>query len=1062
MMSTKTWRRWSAPAVPAVAVATALSALALAAPSVAAEPPPQLVKDPAAYVDTLDGTGIGGESVGSINNFPGPATPFGMVQFSPDTTDTYAGYLYSRDRIKGFSLNHASVGCNAFGDIPILPTTGDVGRAPWDRSERFTHDGEVGQPGYYAVTLPDAGIRAELTATTRAGLATFTFPKDKAAQVLVRSGGSLGGNSAATVRVEDDHTISGSATTGSFCGKSNRYTVHYVIQFDRPFTASGTWDGSTVTPDSTSADASRAGAYATFPAGSVVHAKASLSYTDAAGAKANLAKELPGWDAGAVRAATRQQWTDALGRIRVAGRDAGDLETFYTSLYRSLLHPNAFSDVDGRYLGFDDTVHTTASGRTQYANFSDWDTYRSLAPLQAMLFPKQASDFAQSLVEDAKQGGALPRWALANDATGQMTGDSVVPFISQVHAFGATDFDARTALRQMVAGATTGGKGRGGYVERPGIATYLDRGYAPQTQEFRGDHRVVGASITLEWSIDDFTIGRLAQAIGDTTTAAAFQKRSQYWQNLLNPATRCISPRDAAGRFPDGPCYQRPTSGFGQAGFDEGNAEQYVWLVPQNVGTLVTALGGRDAVADRLDTFMKQLNVGANEPFMWAGNEPNFQTPWLYNYLGRPWRTQEVVDRIRTTLFGPTPNGEPGNDDLGAQSSWYVWASLGLYPTTPGTTQLTVNTPAFDKVEITRPSGRPISISAPGASSGARYISRMSVDGKTVDRTVLPDTVLQRGGDVAFKLSTSRVTSWATGVGAAPPSYAEGTHPFVASATPGRLVVTPGASGRVDVSVQRLAGSTRTFSVATSASDGVTVTGPSDGAYAADGSGRVALEVAVPADAADGYRTVDVTVASGGRTVTEHVTVLVARPGSLTAAMDVVGTADESDPGVADLDGAGNSLSRQQLAAVGLTPGSLHDASGTRFTWPSSPVGEPDTLAPAGQKVTLSAPARRVVVVGTGINGGGRTTATATLDDGSTVPVDVSFGDWVLPSGSGDPVYGNTVVAHMAERNASSSDHGAYVFATAPFDAPAGRTVTALTFPSTDRLRVFAIGTAAP
>jgi predicted alpha-1,2-mannosidase len=327
----------------------------------------------------------------------------------------------------------------------------------------------------------------------------------------------------------------------------------------------------------------------------------------------------------------------------------------------------------------------------------------------------------------------------------------------------------------MVNGATQGGVGRNGYVERPGIASYLKRRYAPQTEEFRGDYGIDGASITLEWSVDDFAISRFADSLGDAATATEFQSRAQYWQNLFNPSTGYISPRSAAGAFLDGPGFAGPTSDFGQDGFDEGNAEQYLWMVPQNVAGLVTDLGGRQAAADRLDRFFTELNAGPNKPFMWAGNEPDFGVPWLYNYVGQPWKTQETVDRVRSELFGPTPNGEPGNDDLGAQSSWYVWAALGLYPSTPGTRILTVDTPLFDRAEIALPAGKFIRISASGVSNGLKYINGLSIDGRATDRTFLPGSIIRTGGDVTFSLSATPDTIWGTAQSSAPPSFGAGS-----------------------------------------------------------------------------------------------------------------------------------------------------------------------------------------------------------------------------------------------------------------------------------------------
>ncbi|VBA52413.1 hypothetical protein LAUMK142_03550 [Mycobacterium pseudokansasii] len=765
----------------AALVAALVGVMLSGAPPAAHADQPAFVVNPISHVDTLIGTGTGGETVGEINNFPGATVPFGMVQYSPDTTDTYAGYDHDNERSTGFSMTHASVGCAAFGDISMLPTTTPIGPRPWDDWEEIAHDGtEVGVPGYYTVRFPVTGVTAELTATTRTGVGRFSYPANSQPALFhVRSGGSLGGNDAATIQIGQDHTtITGSATTGGFCGKNNTYTVYFAMKFSRPFTSYGTWDGDAVYPGAGSADSIHSGGYVEFPTGSTLEARTAISYVSVDGARANLAAE-GGRSFDEVRAAALAQWNAALARITVAGTDSADLQTFYTSLYRTLLHPNTFNDADGRYIGFDGKIHTVARGHTQYANFSDWDTYRCLAALQALLFPAQAGDMAQSLVNDAEQSGSLPRWALANSATGEMTGDNVVPLIVNLYTFGARDFDVKTALRYMVSGATQGGVGRGGYVERPGIATYLERGYAPQTDEFRADHNIVGASITLEWSVDDFAISRFADALGDTATAAEFQNRAQYWQNLFNPATGYLSPRNADGTFPLGPGFVEPLRGFGQEGYDEGNAEQYLWLVPHNVAGLVAALGGRQAAADRLDRFLTELNAGPNRPFMWAGNEPDFGVPWLYNYVGQPWKTQEAVNRVRSELFGPRPDGEPGNDDLGAQSSWYVWAALGLFPSTPGTPVLTVNTPLFDRAQVSIPGGKTIRIFAPGASghNGLKYINGLSVDGRATDQTFLPESFIRTGGDVTFSLSATPTMVWGAAEAAAPPSFGAAAPP---------------------------------------------------------------------------------------------------------------------------------------------------------------------------------------------------------------------------------------------------------------------------------------------
>ena len=842
-----------------IALTAVFVAFIAAAPPIGYDGEPELVANPVDHVDTLIGTGTGGETVGEINNFPGASVPFGMVQYSPDTFGNYAGYNYDNPRSTGFSMTHASVGCAAFGDISMLPTTTPIGSQPWKAWERIAHDDtERGVPGYYTVRFPGTGVTAELTATTRTGVGRFRYPRNGRAAVFhVRSGASLAGNSRAAIQIrEDNTTITGWATSGGFCSKTNTYTVYFAMKFSQPFTSYGSWDGYSVYPGARSAASPYSGGYVAFPAGSVLEVRTAISYVGVDGALANLAAEGgKGFDD--VRAAAVSEWNATLSCIAVAGRNVGHLDTFYTSLYRTLLNPNTFNDADGRYIGFDGFIHTVPRGRTQYTNFSDWDTYRGLAALQGLLFPARASDMAQSLVNDAEQSGSFPRWALANSATGEMTGDSVVPLIADLYAFGAKDFDVKTALRYMVNAATTGGVGLNGYMERPGIAAYLELGYAPETFG-------ASASITLEWSVDDFAIARFAESLGDAATAAEFQNRAQYWQNLFNPTTRYISPRDAMGFFQPGPGFVDSPLGFGQEGFDEGNAEQYVWWVPHNVAGLVTALGGRTAVGDRLDRFTKELNAGPKEPYLWAGNEPGFGVPWLYNYIGQPWKTEHTVDRVRG-LFGPTPDGEPGNDDLGALSSWYVWAALGLYPSTPATPILTVAAPLFDRVVIALPGGKFIRMSAPGASGPhhLRYISGLSIDDQATDHTWIPESIIRSGGELKFSLAAYPNKVWGTAESSAPPSFGAGSSAVTANVTRPIVTIAPGHTGTVKVDAQRMVDGAGGYTITGTSSDGGITLAPASGQFASDGSASIDVPITVAQSVPEDYYLVFLTTAVG-------------------------------------------------------------------------------------------------------------------------------------------------------------------------------------------------------
>lgn len=1035
----------------AAALATTM-VLGFGAVAVASAAPagPAPVTDPLAYVDPFVGTGQAQGVVGEINNFPGPSMPYGMVQLSPDTPGAYAGYRYSHDRIRGFSSTHAAAGCNIFGDLPILPVAGDASSRPWDRTERFSHDQESAEVGSYDVTLLDSDIDVELSASTRAGGIAMDFPDtDQDATVIVNAGGSLSSVAGASIDVSGEATVSGSVTTGRFCGKNNTQTLYYSIEFSQPFTSFATWQGDEVRQGARNANDARSGATLSFPPGSTVDATIGLSYVDVAGAAANREAEIPDFDYERTRERTRAAWTAELEKISVASANQDDLTMFYTSLYHSLLHPNTFNDVDGRYIGFDGEIRTVEEGRTHYANFSDWDTYRSLGALQAILDPDRASDMAQSLVAAAEQSGWLPRWPLANQHTGQMTGDSSVPLIASMLAFGADDFDVDTALDYMVKGATSSAPTATGYVQRRGIETYLEKRYAPHVEAHRGDHGINGASITQEWSIADFAIAEVAESVGRTDVAQTFRPRSQYWQNVFDPAQDTVAARNLDGTF----IHPDVSTGFGQSGFDEGNSEQYLWLVPQNVAGLVETLGGPDRVADRLDAFTTTFNSGSNAPRLWIGNEPNFGVPWLYNYIGQSWRTSELVDDIVAELFRPEPDGKPGNDDLGAQAGWYVWAALGLYPSTPGTDVLTINTPRFDSTSITLANGEKLVVNAPGASTGMRQIAGMSVDGQPWSSTSLPPDLIHEGGTIDFTLAPEP-SAWARAA-TAPPSSRDGEQDFIASLDSPAITLAPGERVTTTVSTRSRGGAPRDFSVSAAPHDGISI----ETAAVDPATGDVPVTIVADVDAPDGYRDITLTVTAAGSTHVIDVTgrALVTRPGGVLATYNTVGTADESDRGVGNFDRVGNSYSRQQLALVGLTPGSRHNLGDLTFEWPQSPHGRPDTIRTDGQTLTLATPSRSIAFVGAATNGRQSGDVVLTHADGSTSVQQLVLGDWIYPTGEGSvsPIAENVVVAKMGKRNGDRDQ--VFVFGTKPITAPDGTLITRITLPKNPDLLVFAV-----
>ncbi|GIH15832.1 GH92 family glycosyl hydrolase [Rugosimonospora africana] len=806
-----------------LAAGAACLALGLTATAAHASPAgTPLVGDPTALVNPWIGTGSGGATVGDVNTFPGAAAPFGMLTWSPDTTSrpTGGGYSYADSAITGLSLTHLSgVGCPVEDDVPILPTVGAIGANPAAAQQPFSHTGEEAKPGSYSVTLGDRSgssrgvrraepdrsqaqpIHLDVAATTRTGIGRITFPASTQSNVLFKVSQSKNQAAAASVDIVGDDEVTGSVSTGHFCAtRQQPVPVYFAAQFNRPFAATGTWTGSTVTAGATSASGTNSGAWVSFDttADDTVLMKVAVSYVSTAGALANLRAENRGWSVPDVARATSRAWRDLLSEIQIGGGTHDEQVQFYTALYHALLTPTVFSDADGQYPGFDGKTHTTARGTAHYTSFSGWDIYRSEIPLLAMLAPEQTSQMAQSLLDDARQGGWLPKWPVGNAYTGMMNGDAADPIIAEAYAFGARDFDARDALSAMVKGATAVPSadqlGQGWYEERPGLADYLRLGYVPNDSTGSGSAVDNGASETLEYATADFAISQLASQLHDTSVAQTFRQRSQNWTRLYNTGSGYLQPRDRDGRFPASNPLTAGVSDFGQSGFQEGNAAQYVFAVPQNLAGVISAIGGDAATVSRLDTFFTQLNAGPNPPYYWAGNETDLLAPWVYDYAGAPYRTQDIVHKLLSTVYANSPGGEPGNDDLGAMSSWYVWSAVGLYPVTPGSTALALSSPLFPRVRLNLPH-HTVDIDTPDVSGTTYYVQSMTVDGRPANRTWLDAGTLTGHSGATTRLhymvGDRPNRHWASSPAAAPPSYPAGPLAFPPGLTPVDLASSP-------------------------------------------------------------------------------------------------------------------------------------------------------------------------------------------------------------------------------------------------------------------------------
>ncbi|MGR3868164.1 GH92 family glycosyl hydrolase [Streptomyces graminifolii] len=727
---------------------------------------------------------IGTENDG--NTYPGAAVPFGMVQFSPDTGHN-TGYDYSQNHIRGFSLVHLSgVGCGLGGDLPVLPTTGDVTQTDYAQyAAEFSHDDEHASPGYYQVGLK-TGIEAELTATARTGVQRYTFPATDKANVLLNAAQSLHSGVTSKVEVLDNRTVRTSITGRGFCQDTKPYTVHTVTHFDRPFTTYGTWNGSTVTAGSKSGSG---GAYVRFDTTKdrTVEATTALSYVDAHGAAVNLRAE-GGSSFDAVRHRAQRAWEDRLDDVRAQGGSDSLRRTFYSSLYRSFLAPNIGSDADGRYTGWDQQVHR-ARDFTYYQNWSLWDTYRTQSQLLALLAPREARDLAISVIKIDEESGWLPKWGYGTVETNIMTGDPVTPFLTNAYQQGLLKGYEERAYRALKQNADGVPPTDSAAVGREANKEYLADGYAPYIKDRPHakpgdsdyDH---GASATLEYALSDAMLAQMARDLGHGADAARYAARAQNYRTIFDPSTGFFRARDASGAFVG------PADPAQSEGFHEGTSWQYQWLVPQDLPGMVDLIGGRQAANARLDSFFAydQLladpaktarEVWVNGPYDYYNadkynpqNEPDLIAPYTYLSTGQPWKTTDVV-HAALTLFTDGPTGMTGNDDLGTMSAWNVLSSIGIFPVQPGYDTWGLSTPVFDRVDLTLdrryyPHGA-LTIKAPGTSATDRYIQGARTDGTSYDRTYLTTGALRSVRSLAFTVGP-HPSEWGTSPQAAPPA----------------------------------------------------------------------------------------------------------------------------------------------------------------------------------------------------------------------------------------------------------------------------------------------------
>lgn len=688
----------------------------------------------ARQVNTLIGTKGVGLTSGYL--YPGATYPYGMVQFTPS-------YFSKRS---GFVINQLSGGgCEHMGNFPTFPVKGKLEMSPDNiLNYRINVTEEQGHAGYYEAIVQE-DIRAQLTVTERTGMANYEYPAElRYGTVIIGGGISATPIEQAAVVITAPNKCEGYAEGGYFCGIRTPYKVYFVAEFDADALESGTWKRDELMPNTTFAEGEYSGVFFTFDISRKknIQYKIGISYVSVENARENLKAENTGWDFQQIQDQAEARWNHYLGKIEVEGTNPDRTTQFYTHMYRSFIHPNVCSDVNGEYMGADYKVHKSRS--KHYTSFSNWDTYRTQIQLLSILDPEVVSDIVISHQLFAEQsGGVFPRWVMANVETGVMQGDPSPILIANAYAFGARNYDPKPIFKIMQKGAETPGAKSQNVEVRPGLKQYLDKGY-------------YNASIQLEYTSADFAIGQFAlRAVGDEFASWRFFHFARSWKNLYNPETGWLQ-----SRHPDGSW--KPLS----EDFRESTYKNYFWMVPYDIAGLIEIIGGNQKAEVRLDEFFVRLDAGYNDAWFASGNEPSFHIPWIYNWVGAPYKTQEIVNRVLNEQYSSRIDGLPGNDDLGTMGAWYVFACIGLYPEIPGIGGFTVNTPIFSSVKVYLPKG---DIVIKGGSEKNIYIKSMKLDGKPYESTWIDWEQLSKGAVINYVTSSKPDVKWGTKI--VPPSF---------------------------------------------------------------------------------------------------------------------------------------------------------------------------------------------------------------------------------------------------------------------------------------------------
>ncbi|WP_417190103.1 GH92 family glycosyl hydrolase [Bacteroides sp.] len=727
---------------------------------------------PKEYTDSVNvfiGTG------GHGHTFPGATLPHGMVQLSPDTRllgwDACSGYYYDDTSIMGFSHTHLSgTGIGDYGDILFMPVVGEkplIAGTAENPDEgyrsRFSHEQESARPGYYQVLLQDDSINVELTATLRAGLHRYTYPKASDARLIVDMEPTIHGHQhpVTQIRVVNDSTIAGMKYT---VGWAKRHYVYFYAVFSSPFDYK-LYSGTEYQSDSTSVTVNTAKAVISFrnlPADGRVLAKVGISSVDEEGARLNVEAEIPNWDFEGVMQQANTAWNEALGKIDIETSDNDSRTVFYTSLYHAFIQPSLASDVDGRYRTMGHEIKQDAS-YTNYTVFSLWDTFRAAHPLYTIVTPEQNQAFIRSLLRKYDEGGILPKWELASNETGTMIGYHAVSVIADAMMKKQCDFDVKKALEACI---------RSSVYDTTGVTPMMDRQILngklmPVSIKYKNELGYipcdkVGGSVSqgLEFAYNDWLIAQMMKEHNRKDLYDKYMELSRNYRNYFDPETKLMRGRLSDGSWitPFDPAsVQRPSN------YVEGNAWQWAWFVPQDVEGLMELVGGQKSFEAHLDTLFTTSSELTGDPNAAAdvtgmigqyahGNEPSHHIPYLYNYAGAPRKTQALVDHILRTLYHNDPNGLSGNEDVGQMSAWYALSAMGFYSFCPGRPVYEIGRPMFDKVTIHLSDGKDFVIQAKNNSEENKYIRSMKLNGEELAEPRFSHFDLMKGGELILEM----------------------------------------------------------------------------------------------------------------------------------------------------------------------------------------------------------------------------------------------------------------------------------------------------------------------